>query len=78
MFLLKLTTLILSATFLYGEEKFKKPNLGYTDIEKLKSGTEIIVFFVRICFAKKHLKTRFSPNMTMRTAAPMDLAQKWP
>ena len=40
MFLLKLTTLILSATFLYGEEKFKKPNLGYTDIEKLKSGTE--------------------------------------
>lgn len=40
MFLLKLTTLILSATFLYGEEKFKKPNVGYTDIEKLKSGTE--------------------------------------
>ena len=22
------------------EEKFKKPNVGYTDIEKLKSGTE--------------------------------------
>ena len=40
MFLLKLTTLILFTTFLYGEEKFKKPNLGYTDIEKLKSGTE--------------------------------------
>ena len=24
----------------HGNEQFKKPNVGYTDIEKLKSGTE--------------------------------------